>query len=223
MATRNKFLVLIPIFILFGCEGEKASNGAAQKAEIVAAKNKQLELEVEQLKSEKAELQRELTKLTTTEREAKTRVSPFQRDQIVKLLESGSRENSATTAGVSLQNFRILHADFNGAVELVVTNWPKSISLELKKKLEDAAKCWSFSQEVWGDKIQYEKDFSGGFFVSATPIPEPLKAFIKTHEYQSPDGKILEQAPWGSLRIGLTVGSSLFESVRAEMLTELNK
>jgi hypothetical protein len=217
-----KYLTLISIFILFGCEEKKTSTVAAQKAEIEAAKNKQLESEVEQLKSEKTELQRELTRLTTAEQEAKTRVSPFQRDQIVKLLESGSRENSATTAGVSLQNFRILHADFNGAVELVVANWPKNISLELKKKLEDAAKCWSFSQEVWGDKIQYEKDFNG-FFVSDTPIPEPLKAFIKTHEYQSPNGKNLEQAPWGSLRIGLTVGSSLFESFRAEMLTELNK
>ncbi len=186
------------------------------------SENKQLESENRQLESEKIVLQRDQSKAIAEETERKNRISPLQRDQMTKLLDSGSRVNSAVTDGVSLQNFRILHAEFNGAVALVVANWPSIISKETKEKLQKSAECLSFSQEIWGLKIEYGKTFSG-FFVSDTPIPEPLKSLIKIQEYKSPDGRVLEQGPWGSMQIGLTVGSALFESAQAEILTELNR
>ena len=187
------------------------------------AEHKELQAEHKELDSTRNDLLSQLDRIKAEEQERKNRLSPLQRQQFAKLLDSGSRVNAAVKSGVSLQNFRTLHAEYNGAVSLASSNWPQAISIGTKKKLEEAAECWSFSQEIWGDKIVYEKDIPGGFFVSDQPIPGPLKGLIKTHQYNSINGKKLEQAPWTSFQIGLTVGSRRFEDAQSELLKELNE
>jgi hypothetical protein len=193
----------------------------AEKAQLEVEKA-QLEAKNKQLEIEQINLQRDLNKAVAEEQNRKNRISPLQRDQMIKLLDSGSRVNSACADGVSLQNFRISHSEFSGAVALVVANWPQSISKDIKEELLKCAECWSFSLKVWGNKIEYEKTFSG-FFVSDTPIPEPLKPLIRTTDYTGAGGEVLKQASWGSLNLGLTVGSTHFENAQSKMLAELNK
>ena len=165
----------------------------------------------------------QLEQIKTEEQERKKKISPLQRQHLTKLLDSGSRVNAAVAAGVSLQNFRELHAAFNGDVALATSNWPSALSADTKKNLQEAAICWSFAQEVWGIKIEYERDSPDGFFVADTPIPDAFKHLVSTHKYTKSNGEKLDKAPWGTLRIGLTVGSQRFEAAQGELLSKLNE
>jgi hypothetical protein len=218
--------------ILSGCKDEKLESQYKQLEydyNQIEEKYKQLETECERIKSEKSEVEvarnhllSQLEKIKYEEQERKKKISPLQRQQLVKLLDSGARVNAAVTDGVNLQSLRELHASFNGDVALVTSNWPRSFPDSTKIKLQEAAQCWSFAQAVWADKIQYEDTFDG-FFVSDTPIPGPIKHLVKTSIYTGSGGKKLEQGPWEALRIGLTVGSQRFESAQGELLNQLNE
>jgi len=232
------FVIFLTVF-LSGCENKnlEAENKQLEarikqlevenkqldaKTKLLDMEKAQLEAKNKQLDTEKTQLQQDLSKIAAEEQKQKNRISPLQRDQLTKLLDSGSRLNSAVKDGVTLQNFRTLFTEFNGAVALATANWPQNVSTDPKANLEDAAKCWSFSQEVWSQKNEFEKVFSG-FFVSDTPIPTSIKPLIKTSEYVGHDGVKLEQAPWSALQIGLATGSTLFKTAQTEILNELNK
>lgn len=142
--------------------------------------------------------------------------------QLTKLLESGSRLNSAVQDGLSLQSLGTLYPDFNGAVSLAVANWPQSIPKRTKAKIEDAAKSWSFAQKAWAFKIKC-KSYGEGFSTSIMPIPEPLKPLIKTSDGADYTGKAIKIAPWLAYQTALTAGSAYFEASRTEILKELNR
>lgn len=211
--------------LVAGCKDEKLEAAYQQlegKYKLLQAEYERLQSEKIQVEAARSDLLSQLEKMKTEEQERKSRISPLQRQQLAKLLDSGSRVNAAVAAGVTLMNFRELHAAFNGDVALVASNWPRSLPEETKKKLQEAAECWSFSQEVWGAKIQYEDDFPG-FFVSDTPIPAPLKHLVKTFIYTDLTGSKHESASWIAIQIGLTVGSQQFEAAQSKLLNELNE
>lgn len=82
--------------------------------------------------------------------------SPTQ-TQIHKVLEIGSRLNSATEAGLNYSEFRQSVLDYFGALNLALEMWPKEMSQDAKQNLIDAGAAWRFSLVLWAEEMRTDK------------------------------------------------------------------
>ena len=73
--------------------------------------------------------------------------------QIMKVLELGSKLNTATEVGLSYEEFKSSLLEYVGALDLAVEMWPKDLSLTAKQSLLDSKKVWLFTMLLWKDKV----------------------------------------------------------------------
>ena len=73
--------------------------------------------------------------------------------QVIKVIEIGSKLNSATEAGLSYSEFRSSVLEFVGALDLAVEMWPQDFSQSAKQGLLDSKKIWLFTKDLWADKV----------------------------------------------------------------------
>jgi hypothetical protein len=147
------------------------------------------------------------------------KASPLQRQQLAKLLESGSRLNSAVKASVTFKDFEKLYAEYASAIELVNSNWPESLSANTKKYMLKSGHYWNVAQKAWS----VEKSIGAGgdidFPVDLFNIPELLPA-ITTKIADSGANKGEKVAKLETIQqLGFKAGALSFEL----LTTDLNK
>jgi hypothetical protein len=135
----------------------------------------------------------------------------------MKIMESGTKLNAATSAGVTYRDFTSAKNEVNGAIELAEAMWPEHFAPQAKKELVDASGCWTFCAKLWGQKIQYSDD-SGSYSLpkEMDQYPQALSDTIAITETKY--GKIIY---WNQLGIALSVSSKKFEKAREQILAEL--
>jgi hypothetical protein len=73
--------------------------------------------------------------------------------QILKVVELGSKLNSATEAGLSYSEFRSSVLEYVGALDLAIEMWPHDLSPSVKQGLLDSKQVWLFTKDLWAEKI----------------------------------------------------------------------
>lgn len=132
----------------------------------------------------------------------KPEISELFQSQILKLLESSTKLNAASSEGVSYRDFSSMLDDVNGAFELSKNMWPNGFAPNAKAAFEEAAKVWNFTDDLWvskiknsdeeGDVVIYESTYTGmsSEFKEAipsqkrftSPPPEEIRAKIAEYE-----------------------------------------
>jgi hypothetical protein len=146
------------------------------------------------------------------------KTSPHQRQQLAKLLESGSRLNAAVKAGVSFNEFEKLLAEYNTAIELVNSNLPEALSAQAKENINESKSCWSFAERAWGLENKY-----GSHVDWPLEIPNTLSKVLPTKKADNGAfaGKEVANVSKAA-KAGLTVGTVHFELLKPDLNKLLN-
>ncbi len=145
------------------------------------------------------------------------KLSDVFKSQIMKILESGTKLNAATSKGVTYQNFTAALNDVNGAIELADAMWPENFAPSAKQKLKDASDCWGFCSDLWNAKIQDNyKQYD--LARNMDQYPKELRDGITLRTDGDGDKFVGNE----QLGIGLAISSKMFEAARKEILAELN-
>jgi hypothetical protein len=147
------------------------------------------------------------------------KTSPHQRQQLAKLLESGTRLNSAVKAGVSFKEFQNLFAEYNAAIELVNSNLPEALSAQAKENINESKSCWSFAEKAWGLEVKYGRNVDDW----PLEIPNALSKVLPTRK--APVGAFAGKEVANvseAVKAGLTVGTVHFELLKSDLNKLLN-
>jgi hypothetical protein len=147
------------------------------------------------------------------------KISPHQRQQMTKLIETGSRLNVAVKAGVSFNEFEKLFVEYNAAYELVNSNFPEALSAKAKEALKESKSCWSFAEKAW----RLEKEY-GEYADWPLEIPNSLIKLLPTST-SNVNGKFGGREVVGvknAAASGLSGGSNQFETLLPEFNKVLN-
>lgn len=79
--------------------------------------------------------------------------------QVIKVVELGSKLNSATEAGLSYSEFRSSVLEFVGALDLAIEMWPKDLPASAKQQMLNSKEVWLFTKNFWEDKVDKEARF----------------------------------------------------------------
>lgn len=161
--------------------------------------------------------------------------SPTQ-TQIHKVLEIGSRLNSATEAGLNYSEFRQSVLDYFGALNLALEMWPKEMSQNSKQNLIDAGALWSFSLFLWNDENENKRKYPELYIrgLSAEVAEDPLKKLPERfrgdfplsegHSLVSRFGKvegIPKHLSYAGTAKALGLASNTFKEARSELVAFL--
>ncbi len=154
------------------------------------------------------------------------KLSAVFQSQIMKLLEVGTKMNSASSEGVSFSNLSDMLDDVNGAFELCETMWPEGFSTDARSSFEQALAGWNFTRKLWSVKISKAKyDFVIGARldeISYEAMPDDFKALVSTEDVEwTEDDKTDKQVNFDNISLCLTYSSSKFQLARKSLLEAL--
>jgi hypothetical protein len=232
-----KFAAYLSLLFFFtGCKDE----GLETRYKQLESECKQLESDYKQLESEHKQLAIEhnyleiskkeqeytlnnikikLDQIEQDEQKRQNRLTPLQRQNLSKVLESGAKINAAVKSGIDHNSFKILYADFNGDVALALQNWPQAMPLECKKAITESSKAWEIG--LWLSQSRVENVTRTGSY-GKIAIPLELKdSFGGKNEF---DNYVMSYVEFGTyIKMGLNAGSSRFENAQKMLIEELNK
>lgn len=154
------------------------------------------------------------------------KLSAVFQSQVMKLLEVGTKINSASSEGVSFASFNNMLEDVNGAFELCETMWPENFSTDAKTSFQQALAGWNFTRKLWGVKISDAKyDFKHGARMHEIPyedMPDDFKALVSTEDCEwTEDDKSDKQVNYDQISLCMSYSSAKFEEARKGLLAAL--
>lgn len=154
------------------------------------------------------------------------KLSAVFQSQVMKLLEVGTKLNSASSEGVSFASFNNMLEDVNGAFELCETMWPEGFSNDARSSFKKTLAGWNFTRKLWENKISNAKyDFVDGARLHNIPyedMPEDFKELVPTEDVDwTEDDKTDKHVRFDKLSLCLTYSSLNFEIARKSLLEAL--
>ena len=154
------------------------------------------------------------------------KISQIFQTQILKLLESSTKLNAATSEGISYRDFSSMLDEVNGSFELSETMWSDGFAPSAKEKFAEAIKVWNFTEELWASKIKYSDTVAGDMdIVSGTyrGMSHEFKTAIPTEKWTSPyGGATYDVIMFSKVSACMSYASDKFEAARKELLAALN-
>lgn len=141
-------------------------------------------------------------------------------DQLMKLIEAGSKLNSATDEGVNYTGYTSMLSDVRGSYSLAETMWPEGFDTNAKALMAEAVSVWNFEGKMWNKKIAreiwwYDSDAE----TALMQTPEDFRASITISNIDGSKGI----NPDLEIGKGMAYAGEKFKEARAALLAALSK
>ncbi len=149
------------------------------------------------------------------------KISAVFQSQVMKLLEVGTKLNSASSEGVAFASFNEMLEDVNGAFELCETMWPETFSTDAKNCFQRALEGWNFTRKLWAVKISgANNSMKLGALMSEVPYEDMPDEFKNLVTWESGvEGR--RMINYDKISDCLSYSSALFEEARKNLLSAL--